>query len=243
MARVRRSIGVCFTLAAISVLVGAGCDETPASGVGPELAARHRRDVQTFQERLRKLRAAVPAPEKLQEQPCPDAELEHELDGGYGPMLLIDYEFLERYGRDGGGVYSGARGRWSFLTASLLRDLDRVSQQSEAQRDVNALVRIQKLEREYDHVAVLRTERREAPRLEGAKFHGGVFEAWLVVFEWDTLRRLCQAEIIAQSSPEVAGLASQRQDEVLWRDYRRRIARGMDDAARRLSRRLLLKDD
>ncbi len=239
----QRSLGAFLALVLVVVLVGTGCEERTSSVVDSDLAQRHRRDVQEFTERLRKLRAAVPAPEKLQEEPCPDEDLEHELDGGYGRMLLVDYEFLDRYGRDAAGVYAGERSRWSFLSARLLRDLDRVSQLPETKRDIDALVRIQKLDREYDHVAVLRTKRREAPRIEGDKFHGGVFEGWLVVFEWDTRRRLCQAEIMAESSPEVAGLSRQARDEVLWRDFRRRIDVGMDDAVRRLSRRLLLKDD
>ena len=240
---VQRCFIALFVLAVASVLLSTACDEKPAGAVDPKLAQRHRRDVQKFVERLRQLGAAVPPPGQLEEQPCPDEQLEHQLDGGYGRMLLIDHDFLERYGQDANGVYSGERKRWSFLSARLLREIDRVSQLSEPKRDIEALVRIQKLEREYDHVAVLQTQRREAPRMEGDKFHGGVFEAWLVVFEWRTRRRLCQAEIFAESSPEVAGLTSQARDEVLWRDYRRRIDVGMDDAVRRLSRRLLLKDD
>ena len=222
---------------------GGGCDEKPAGAVDPVVADRQQQQVAAFTERLRKLREAVPAPKKLQEEPCPDEDLEQQFDGGYGAMLLVDYEFLDRYGRDADGVYSGERSRWSFLSGRLLRDIDRASRLSEAKRNVETLIHVQQLEREYEYVAVLRTQRREAPRLEGAKFHGGEFEAWLVVFEWDTLRRLCQAEIIAQSSTEVAGISGQARDQVLWRDFRRRIDLGMDDAVRRLTRRLLLKED
>jgi hypothetical protein len=242
MAYGQRALGAVFTL--VWALASAtGCDEKPAGGVDSDLAERHRRNAEKFIERLHQLRAAVPPPEQLQEEPCPDADLEHQLDGGYGRMLLVDYEFLQRFGQDPNGVYSGDRSRWSFMSGRLPRDLDRVSRLSGTKRNVEILVGAQKLEREYDHVAVLRTVRREAPRMEGDKFHGGVFDGWLVVFEWDTRRRLCQAEIMAQSSPEVAGRSSQGRDEVLWRDYRRHIDAAMDDAARRLSTRLLLHDD
>jgi hypothetical protein len=193
-----------------------------------------------FAMQLVQIRTAMPPPAGLQEQPCNDEQLETELDAGYGRMLLADYAYLERYERPELDPYAGPRAPWKVLTAAALRAIDPPQPIVTVKQATDTLYRMQQLQKDYQHLAVLRTTRREPPRIDGARFHPGTLEGWLVIVDFGRALPLCQAQVSAASSHEVAGVQGQDRDRAVWTDFERRVKQELNQAAKRMTGRLLL---
>jgi hypothetical protein len=230
-------------LAVAHAAAGCRCDEQPAITAESQQLLRLKTEATWFAMQLVQIRTAVPRPAGLQEQPCSDEQLKTELDGGYGRMLLADYAYLERYERPELDPYAGPHGPWKVLTAAALRAIDPPQPIVTVKQATNTLYGMQQLQKSYRHLAVLRTTRRELPRIEGTRFHPGVLEGWLVVVELGRALPLCHAQVHAESSQQVAGLEGQDRDRAVWRDFERRLEQQLNDAAKRMTRRLLLVTD
>lgn len=219
---------------------GCRCEEQPTVTAESPQLLRFKSEATWFAMQFVQIRTAVPSPAGLQEQPCNDEQLKTELDAGYGRMLLADHAYLERYERPELDPYAGPREPWKVLTAAELRAID-PPQPIVTVKDITAtLFRMQQLQRNYGHLAVLRTTRRELPRIEGERFHPGVLDGWLVIVEFERALPICHAQVHAASSHQVAGLRGQDRDRAVWRDFERRLLQQLNDAARRMTRRLLL---
>ena len=222
------------------VIAGCRCTEPPAGGEDPAAREPVATQVAAFAAQMVELGALVPDPAELQEAPCPDEELGAELDGGFGRMLLVDHDYLERFARPELEPYAGEREPWQVLTAKPLREIRAPRATDDVRRLTDLLFRIQRLEQRYRYYAVVLASQQRLPREEGARFHPGAYAGWLVVVDRQARQRLCQAEVAAESSAEVAGYASVARNAVLWQDFRRHLDRTLHSAASRITRRLEL---
>ena len=219
---------------------GCRCEEQPARSNNPQDRRRVQEQLQAFTERVRRVRDAVPAGEAAQETPCPDEELQAALDGGYGRMLLVDYDQLERYQRPELDPYAEERKPWELLTAPEFRTIDPPQSGDDLRKLTDTLYRIRNLQEKWRYWAVVRSSLKTLPREESGKFHAGAYEGVLVVVDTKTAQALCQASVSARSSEEVAGYESTARSAVLFKDFRRHLERSLNSAAERITRRLEL---
>jgi hypothetical protein len=239
-AAARQGLALCLALA----VSGCRCEDQSVPTVEPERLHKLKGPAMRFASKLAKIQSELASPANLVEEPCPDEEeLKLQLDGGYGRMLLVDYEYLRRFAQPELDPYAGENRRWKRLTAPMVLAIEPPQPMQNIKDVTNTLYQMQKVQKGYQHLAVVRTTRRELPRVDAGGFHAGRLEGWLVVFELESGRRLCQAGLWAQSSSEVAGLEGQSRDLAVWRDFERQIDKTLNEAARRLSRRLLLRSE
>lgn len=210
----------------VPLLVLAACQcETEAPD--PAQAARRA----PYEKRVKRLTAmGESASRALEEKPCA-SDVVGRLDGGDALVLVADQRFLA--GLAASGVDAG---HWAWVTSPALAKLPALGTLSDARSVTNALYAMKQLDAEYQFLAVLAATRREPPRMEAQRFHGGQLEGWLVLFDLQSDERLCQTRLSATSSQEVAGTQGQSQSAALWTDFALQVRGELERAAERLGR-------
>ena len=174
---------------------------------------------------------------------CPDDALRLKLDGGYTRALLADFDYLGWYHKVAQNPYQGPKERWNVLTARSLLSVAHPDSVDNRKTAIDALYRLQGLRAEHEYVAVVRATQQRLPRLDGERFHAGVFQGWLMVFEVPAAKRLCQARVAAHSSTEIVGTERQARERVIWLDFQRHLRRELHAALARITRRMNLVVD
>jgi hypothetical protein len=201
--------------AALALLLAlTGCDKDKSGGEADSAELRTlRQQVERFEVRLGRLRAAASAGTTLPAEGCSRETL--------GPaslnVPLIDSQYLP--GGSSGVNRKGARDPWTFLTSRRLRAIESSRSLDDLAQATDALFNIKKFESDYPVVAVLRTTKRAAPRLEGDRFVAGEFEGELTLFRWKDEKALCKTSVFAQSSQEVAGEQGSAPERAVWHDF------------------------
>ena len=234
-------------LVAAACLVVAGCHSRTSPGSGEQAdpeAARElvglEKRVGAFQQRLVAIRRAVPDAANVDDQPCPDAAIEKKLGGSSGSLLLADYDYLVRYAGGSADPYAGDHQRWKLLTTPELRVVPPRSAVHTTKQANDALWNIKKVQRDYDYIGVIRSSQRELPRLDGDRFHAGVFSGGLFVFDLASGKPLCRARVDAHSSEQAAGVKGQSAADVLWNDFSMKLRQDLDAALSRITKQLTL---
>jgi hypothetical protein len=158
------------------------------------------------------------------EQACGEGALAR-LDGGDGRLLLLDAD-------------ANAGEPWRWLTSPPLAALPPPRSLDTSQKVTGALYGMQRLRQDYQYLAVVHAPRRTLPRLDQGKFHPGEWSGWLVLFELESGRALCQTELRARSSDEIAGQVGQAPERAVLRDFVLAVRREIERATTRLSRQL-----
>jgi hypothetical protein len=220
-------------LVALAVPLG-GCPEKERNAPAPALG-KLTSQIEAFTRRLHLLRAKTPAANRdLAGEACPDERIEKATGGAPAPLLIVDYDALERHER--GQPFAEAPGSWKVLTAPQLQAVLRSARVTDAKQATDVVLAIQKLEQEFAWVGILRTSERELPRREGEKFHGGKLDGWLHIYELARGEAVCRVHVQAESSAEVAGLSGSNPEETLANDFRANLRRAIADAVRSISR-------
>jgi len=230
-----------WLLPVVSVLVF-GCPSKESKREPSGATGRTKSEIDAFAKRMNALREQTPAPrDDLGDESCPDEQLERATHGAPAPLLVADYDYLERYVRPSIDPHAGLGAAFRLLTTPALRAIPpsaRIANESTAN---DVLFAIKKLDEAYDYVAVLRTRERRLPRREGGKFHGGTLAGHLMVFDLATGKPLCRTRVDAQSSPEVAGIQGSDPERVLRNDFYAKVRDAIGEAVRRVSR--ILRED
>ena len=193
--------------------------------------ARLRSRAEAIAARWLVLRERVPDPNHAEYQVCPDAE---------GRVVLAEYGFLQRYARDGGGD-PPEEAAFRLLTSEQLRRVATPAGVQDKRAATDVLFRMLEIERDYPYLAIARPTRREAPRLEGEKYHAGAVAGWITVFSLESGQPICATDFQAASSPEVLGADHADPAELVRRDFAYRLRRALESAFQQMGRGLSLR--
>ena len=222
----------------IAALLATACHSSPAKKKPDPELTRLEQHIGDFDQRLVAIRRAVPAAAQVDDQACPDAAIAKRLDGATGSVLLAEYEYLARY-----SGHASDRGRWKFLTTPALRGVPTLAEVHNKKQATDALWNIQKLRKAHPYLAVLRSLHRDLPRMDGQRFHPGVLQGGLFVFDLSNGKLLCRASVDAHSSDQVAGVKGQDRSQALWNDFTLQLRQQLDRALGRVSHQLELDFD
>jgi len=219
-----------------------GCSSKESKREVSGTSGRTKSEIDAFAKRMRTLRERTPEPrDDLGDEPCPDEQLERATRGAPAPLLVADYDYLERFVRPEIDPHAGRGAAFRLLTTPALRAVVPAPRITDESMGNDVLFRIKKLDEEYDYVAVLRTSERLLPRREGGKFHGGRLAGHLVISDLATGKPLCRARVDAESSSEVAGIQGSDPERVLKNDFYAKVRDAIGAAVRRVSR--ILRED
>jgi hypothetical protein len=219
------------------VALAFGCSSKEPKREASGATGRTKSEIDAFSKRMRTLRERTPEPrDDLGDEPCPDEQLERATRGAPAPLLVADYDYLERFARPETNPHAGLGAAFRLLTTPALRAIVPAAQIANQSMGTDVLFNIKKLDEAYDYVAVIRTSERLLPRREGGKFHAGRLAGHLVVFELASGKALCRARVDAESSSEVAGIQGSDPERVLKNDFYAKIRDAIGGAVRRVSR-------
>lgn len=177
--------------------------------------------------------------EASQDTPCPDEELATKWGERVERALLVDYEYLSWFLAGSTPTYDQGQD-WNLLTAPAFLDILPPRLATTKRQATDTVYRLQKLEREIHYVAVLRTQERVAPRVQGEKFHPGRVAGRLLVFDFPTAQRVCEAPVSITSSVEVFGSQKRALEDAVRKDFEVQVRRGLDESLARITRQLNL---
>lgn len=217
----------CFSRAPawfVLAMVDSGdCNVAPAPGAPPTpptteadkraLEKRLREDyakveerstVQTFLDRLARVRDAAPKPQDLKEADCGGADIKHRLppDTDRLKVPTVDFDDLDR-----SRATPQAGARWSWLTSDGVRTM--LSGDADAGPKLGALKDLRAegggLLLVYRASEKHWPEVREKDALLGTKvsFVGGEYDGWMIVFDYESGERLCQTRLGFESGDDV----------------------------------------
>lgn len=228
--RVHERLAAPFIVAALGAT---GCDEPKEEPA--QLAALQGR-VEAFAKEMDAMHRGLSDVSALKEQKCDEAAINRRLGSKDGLMLSVEYEEVVRLAT--GGIRSEGRDRWKFLTTPAARKLS--TRVADVKSATDTLYTLRQLRKQYPFVGVVRLTKRDLPRLDGDRFHAGVLEGWVVVVDFESNERLCQARFVTQSSELVSGVDRSKIEKALWQDFARRARSALDGAVDRITRRARL---
>ncbi|MBX3129780.1 MAG: hypothetical protein KF718_23895 [Polyangiaceae bacterium] len=222
------------------VLAAAGCEqkgdaltERTGARAGSDRSAS---ELAKYAARLAALHAATPA--DADERVCPDEELAARFDGGVGRLAIAEHAFLARFAGDATDPYAGDGARYKTLTTASLRVIRPPASITSSAQATDALWNAQKLEREYSHIAVLRSRERAGPNMKGDELVSGKLSGVLVVFEIGKSTPLCVARVEAASSDGVAGVEGKAREDAIWNDFVGNVRSSLAAGVKRITKRL-----
>jgi hypothetical protein len=154
------------------------------------------------------IKSNIPRVEELQENQCPEAEIKKNItdEGLVRPNIsILDMEYLDYYSPNKGSVVEHDED-WMFLNTGELVELQRYE-------EITAKWEIENTQRTLDtqsrYVAVLVTETKSLPvdfsedDEDGLSFLMGRFEGWMVIYDLQEAKPICQTPFEFSSSEEV----------------------------------------
>lgn len=222
---------------ALLVLLAA-CDKRPDDRAGAE-RAQHAEAFASVARRYLAMREASAKP-GTPPADCPDAAIEKNAKGGRPSLGVTELEVLGRFADPAANPWTGERAHYLALTTPGFAAIVPPPAEAETKRWIDALYKAQTFERDHPYLAVLRADKRVPPRLDGDAFSPGSLEGVLLVFEIGHDQPMCVARVSATSSGELVGTSRQAREAVMWKDWVGNIKTALHDAARSMSKVLVL---
>jgi len=215
-----------------ATLLSSGCDDRSSATKSDE-SARHREAFSRFAERVRKIRAD--STRREEETKCPDAAIKARLEGRQPVLAIASYDALAPFSDPNATPFAGDGAHYQTLTSAAVRSIRPPTPTAADSAVIDALFKAQRLEKEHSHLGVLRTEKLEAPKLEGDRFSAGHFSGWLAIYDLGSGKRECVATVEADSSGELVGTTRDARDRVMWKDFVANVREAVHSGAKRVS--------
>ncbi len=172
---------------------------------------------------------------------CDDAKLAATVKATSQRALLADGASLGRFAAAPERAERPSP-RWAFLTSRALAELPDASSADTVERATDAVFRMQQLRESFGFVAVVRTTRRDGPRLDGERFHAGEIQGALLVYDLAASELRCATAFDARSSELVGGREAKGLEDAMWRDFGGETRRALDRAIAGMTRELVLAE-